>query len=214
MDRLNVLIVQGGDAHPFEGCSKILKEVYEKGGLANCEITHRDIGFERNLDKYDVVVIYTEGGELTRRLEENICNFVSRGKGIVGLHCASDSFRKNEEYIKMLGSYLKSHHPGTPNFTVEVTQKDHPLARRMKNFNITDEFYILELKDRVSVFLSAFSHSKQEPMAYTKSYGKGRVFYSANGHDERAFRNPYFKNLAIRGLLFASGRWKEEVGSK
>ncbi|MCP4640861.1 MAG: Gfo/Idh/MocA family oxidoreductase [bacterium] len=42
-------------------------------------------------------------------------------------------------------------------------------------------------------------------MAYTKSYGDGRVFYLALGHDERAFGHPSFQKLALRGVDWAAG---------
>jgi predicted dehydrogenase len=43
------------------------------------------------------------------------------------------------------------------------------------------------------------------PMAYTKSYGNGRVAYLANGHDLRAWRHPEFQKLLVRAIAWSAG---------
>ena len=44
------------------------------------------------------------------------------------------------------------------------------------------------------------------PVAWTKSWGKGRVFYSALGHDPKEFTDfPEALRLSIQGLLWAGG---------
>ena len=39
-----------------------------------------------------------------------------------------------------------------------------------------------------------------------RTQGKGRVFYTASGHDERVFRNADFHRLVIQGIRWAVGR--------
>lgn len=208
---LKVLVVTGGGYHPFGTCGPILKETYEYGGLAKCTLVERDNAFRQSLSGYDVIAIYTQGGKLGNEEENNLLSFVKNGGGLVGFHCASDSFVENAGYLSLLGSKFVTHGPGTPNFPVEVSNKSHTLAGRLPKFNITDEFYILELKDNpLDIFLTSPWQGKPQPMAYTRTFGKGRVFYTAMGHDERAFRNTSFKIMAVRGLLYAAGRWQKE----
>jgi scyllo-inositol 2-dehydrogenase (NADP+) len=208
MAAIKVLLVKGGMWHPFNSCAAILKRAYEDGGLAACTLAERDTAFDQDLSGYDVVVLYTQGGRLTKRQEKSLCQFVRSGGGLVGFHCASDSYVENADFMKMIGTHFASHAPGTPKFGVEVSDHDHELAEGLRNFDIIDEFYILERKaDDLDVFMTAQWQGGPQPMAYTRPYGDGRVFYSANGHDERAFRNPEFQRLAIRGLLWAAAEW-------
>lgn len=44
-----------------------------------------------------------------------------------------------------------------------------------------------------------------EPWTWVKGFGKGRVFYTAYGHDERTWNNPGFHQLKKEGILWAVG---------
>ena len=45
----------------------------------------------------------------------------------------------------------------------------------------------------------------KEPWTWVRTQGKGRVFYTAWGHDERTWGNPGFQNLVERGIRWAVG---------
>ena len=47
--------------------------------------------------------------------------------------------------------------------------------------------------------------SHHEPWTWVKEHGKGRVFYTAYGHDERTWSNPGFHKLVKEGILWAVG---------
>ena len=44
-----------------------------------------------------------------------------------------------------------------------------------------------------------------EPWTWIRTHGKGRVFYTAWGHDLRTWNNPGFQNLVERGIRWACG---------
>ena len=44
-----------------------------------------------------------------------------------------------------------------------------------------------------------------------RNQGKGRVFYTASGHDERTWRLPKFQKLVSAGVLWASGRANDDA---
>jgi putative membrane-bound dehydrogenase-like protein len=46
----------------------------------------------------------------------------------------------------------------------------------------------------------------KEPWTWVREQGKGRVFYTAWGHDERTWGHPGFQNLLERGVLWACGK--------
>ncbi len=45
----------------------------------------------------------------------------------------------------------------------------------------------------------------KEPWTWVRTHGKGRVFYTAWGHDERTWGNPGFQTLLERGIRWAVG---------
>jgi putative membrane-bound dehydrogenase-like protein len=47
---------------------------------------------------------------------------------------------------------------------------------------------------------------KGEPWTWVRAEGKGRVFYTASGHDERVFTNPGFHSLVAQGVRWSAGR--------
>ena len=48
----------------------------------------------------------------------------------------------------------------------------------------------------------------EEPWTWVRTEGKGRVFYTAYGHDYRTWQNPSFHDLIERGIRWASGKGK------
>jgi type 1 glutamine amidotransferase len=42
------------------------------------------------------------------------------------------------------------------------------------------------------------------PLAWTRSYGNGRVFYTALGHEEGVWRDPRFQTLLRNAVLWAT----------
>ncbi len=46
---------------------------------------------------------------------------------------------------------------------------------------------------------------RKEPWTWVRTHGKGRVFYTAWGHDQRTWGNPGFQNLVERGIRWAVG---------
>src|SRR5262249_9538133 len=59
--------------------------------------------------------------------------------------------------------------------------------------------------------LTAWWGGKQQPLAYAKSEGKGRVVYLANGH-ESALNNPSLQRIVVRSIRWAAGEdWMEKT---
>ena len=128
MAAIKVLLVRGGGYHRFNPCAQILKQTYEHGGLAKCTLAERDTAFDQDLSGYDAVVLYTQGGTLTKSQERNLCRFVKAGGGLVGFHCASDSYVDNPEFMKMIGTHFVTHAPGTLIAAPERSGVSRPLV--------------------------------------------------------------------------------------
>jgi len=198
------LLMIGGGYHRFASCGPILADHLKAFGSAECTVTEDRDAFLK-LDGYDVVIVYCQGGKLTDAQEKSLCDWVEAGGAFVGIHCASDSFVENERYMEMVGSQFATHGPITE-FRVDITDAEHDVARNIEPFTLTDEFYILKPrtdKPLHTVMTGSWQY-KTHPMTYVREYGKGRMFYTALGHDERVFNHPSFIKLIHRGIVWAT----------
>ena len=208
MAKKRVLVLIGGEWHAFERCAAILKRFLEAADRYTAEVTTNRDALKRNaIRRFDAVLAYTQGGKLTREQEAGLLEFVKRGGGFVGLHCATVSWLHSRGYRDMIGATFKDHGPV---FEIPVTVAPGRcwMTDRIQDFRITDELYLLDGVDARSVDVLATAQWKHKtcPVMYTKSYGDGRVFYIALGHDERAFRHAAFQKLVVRGLDWTLGR--------
>ena len=201
-----VLIALGGVYHPFESCGDILKQCLECTGQFSVQPTFDPSAF-LDLSEFDAVIVYTGGrDDLTPDQEQGLLEFVKAGGGFLGIHCATASFRSSDGYMEMVGSEFANHGPVTE-FAVEITaDADDIVPRVRKQFSVTDEFYIMKSRTNAAtrMFMEGWWHSERKPMGYVRDYGKGRVFYTALGHDERVFNHPDFQELVYKGLRYVT----------
>ena len=79
---------------------------------------------------------------------------------------------------------------------------------------IAEEQYLMDHDSRVTVLCAGIYRGEWKPAAWVKNWGKGRVFYSALGHDAAACSNQGFQRLLLRGSVWAAGQENLEPGSK
>lgn len=209
---IKVLFLVGGGHHDFDYNPKILTWLLEPTGEFTFTIT-QDREMLTHLAGYDAVLFYTQGGSLTAAQEEGLTAFVRAGHGFVGTHCASDSFTDNDAYWKMIGGRFKSH--GHEMFRVLLAPKpDAKLMKDVGDFVITDETYVNEIHKDARIQVLAKRAGDSEPVAWTQSYGKGRVFYTNLGHDKLAWGNASFQRMVTNALYWAANRTPGPTMSK
>jgi uncharacterized protein len=158
----------------------------------------------RTLASYDALLIYANIEKITPEQEKALLDYVAKGKGLVAVHCASYCFLNSPKYVELVGAQFLRH--GTGVFRTEVARPDHPVMRGFGGFSSWDETYVHHRhnKDRVVLAYRADGDTK-EPWTWVRTHGKGRVFYTAWGHDGRTWGNPGFQNLLERGIRWAAG---------
>jgi type 1 glutamine amidotransferase len=140
------------------------------------------------------------------------------GKGFVGIHAALDTNYTWPEYGEMIGGWFDQHPWMTFEAPIVNEQPDFPAVRHFpREFVKYDEIYHPKnwSRDKVNVLLSLdpsrldYSNNprihRQDhdfAVAWSKMYGKGRVFYSTLGHTEEAWQDP-----DIRKMYFEAIRW-------
>ena len=79
----------------------------------------------------------------------------------------------------------------------------------MKTIENWDETYVHDKFNEEGRTILAYREENgvKEPWTWVRKQGKGRVFYTAWGHDERTWSNRDFQNLIERGIKWAAGDW-------
>lgn len=153
------------------------------------------------LDSYDGLIVYANIDEIRPEQEQALLDFVASGKGFVPIHCASFCFRNSEKYVALVGAQFLRH--GTGTFGTTIAAPDHPIMKGFSGFESWDETYVhTKHNDKDRIVLET---RDGEPWTWVRSHGKGRVFYTAWGHDHRTFGHPGFHNLIERGIRWACG---------
>jgi putative membrane-bound dehydrogenase-like protein len=198
--RLEVLFLgDNGHHEPAERFPQLLKGLGPLGVNLTYTSSADDLNPE-TLGHYDALMVYANIDAITPPQEKALLDYVRSGHGFVPLHCASYCFRNSMQVVQMIGGQFKSH--GTGTFNTSISDLNHPIMKGFKPFETWDETYVHHLGNPDRVILQK---REDEPYTWVRSEGKGRVFYTAYGHDARTFANPGFHDLVFRGTLWAVG---------
>jgi uncharacterized protein len=178
-------------------------------------------GNAKNLDYFDAVFFYTTG-ELPMDDEQKaaLISFVKEdGKGFLGAHSAIDCFYKWPEYGEMVGAWF-DRHPWHQEVGVRVEDRTFAATRHFPpEFKITDEIYQLRdwSRDKVHMLMSidpatvdltkkdVHRTDKDFGVAWTKNFGKGRVFYCSLGHRQEVWLRPDIQKMWTEAVKWAIG---------
>lgn len=210
------LIVYGGwEGHDPCGVADVFTQILEK---ENFEVTKSDDldVFLEDMTEYDLIVPVWTMGTLKSQAEKNVCNAVAAGTGIAGCHGGMcDAFRNNTTWQFMTGAQWVAH-PGNSDVTYEVNINKachSPLIDGIDDFSITSEQYYIHVDPAVDVIATTtFTYPGNHmangkvtvPVAFTKRWGEGKVYYNSLGHDRHIFDIPEVREMMRRGFLYAA----------
>jgi putative membrane-bound dehydrogenase-like protein len=168
------------------------------------------LGDAEYLGKFDALLLYANHPRLTAKQWENLQNYVRQGGGFVPVHCASWCFSNIPGYDQLVGGRFKSHQTGT--FSAKIIQPSHPALSGVTEFEAWDETYFHNNHNpegrtvlMVREVMPGDTHTTPEPWTWVRTEGKGRIFYTASGHDERVWNQPGFHQLLKSGILWSIG---------
>jgi uncharacterized protein len=173
-----------------------------------------------NLKSYAAVMFYTTG-ELPMSASEKtaLLDFVRSGRGFLGVHSATDTFYTWPDYLDLIGGYFNGH-PWHQTVTIEVADPSDPLVAFLgHSLQVEDEIYqisdfdyrgshVLLRLDPGSVDLSKPGVHRRFygwPLAWTRSYGEGRVFYTALGHEASVWQDARYQRMLTNAILWSMG---------
>ncbi|HEX6810836.1 MAG TPA: PVC-type heme-binding CxxCH protein [Planctomycetota bacterium] len=164
------------------------------------------------LAAFDAVLLYgnwDQHGVMPAPQLDALLGFVDAGGGFVPVHCASACWGRSPAFVKLVGGRFARH--GGEEFAVENVAPDHPVLSGLASYRAWDETYEHDEQAGDRVILQ---RREQEPWTWVRTHGKGRVFYTASGHDHRVWDLPAFQELLRNGILWAVGPDKRELLGK
>lgn len=173
------------------------------------------------LSKLDALVFATTGSlPFNDDQKRALLDFVKNGKGFVGIHNATDTFYDWAEYGEMLGGYFAGH-PWHQEVGVIVEDANHPATRPLpQNLKVVDEIYtfknwdrrktrVLMRLDNGTVDLAKGNRPDHDyALGWCHEYGDGRVIYTALGHPDELWYQPWFREH-IAGCI----RWATKTAN-
>ncbi|SPE37623.1 conserved exported hypothetical protein [Candidatus Sulfopaludibacter sp. SbA6] len=186
------------------------------------------------LANYDLIVVDYQGPRWGSETERAVGDFVRSGKGLAVAHGSSYAFSGLDilgpghvktgrteppwpEWAEMVGGTWAGHPPSSFHaprhlFTVKFIDRDHPIARGMSGqFQTLDELYHgMRFLTGAHPIATAYDDpgiggtGKEEPILVTTSFGKGRVFYTALGHEVPGMQEAGFAITFVRGAEWAA----------
>ncbi len=209
---------------------EVMRQIARESGVL--EIVHTEdvslltAGFLRS---FDAVYFFTSGElPLSDQQKADLLEFVRQGKGFGGSHSATDCLYSWSEYGEMIGGYFDGH-PWTQEAVVDVEDPQNPMVAHLgPSFRFTEEFYQFRAfsRDQVRVLLTLDTRSVDMTaaginrtdgdfaLAWIRSFGKGRVFYSAFGHFPESFQSPPLRTMLLKALLWLTGEIDAEAAPR
>jgi type 1 glutamine amidotransferase len=174
--------------------------------------------------KYDLIIVNADRRDdefkFTRSQQEALFEFVRSGHGYVSIHGADNAAADwLPAWKEMLGGVFS--HFGLPDgktrkgkFTVKIVDTTSPVTRGLEDFPIEDElYYQLQLMPDVQPLATIEYQGTAWPVAWTRTFGKGRVFHTTMGHRDFGpnkkdpLHDPNLSRLVVQGIEWvAAGR--------
>lgn len=167
---------------------------------------------------------------MTPEGKNTLLQAIRNGKGFIGVHSAvatfprsskdSETSSKVDPYHKMLGAESIGHDSQQNGVLIQVDRKfpgmvDVPVGfspwdewHAMKNF--APDLHVILALDCAKMTGNVYQRSNF-PVAWARREVKGRVFFTAMGHNEEIWKNPAFRKMLLGGIRWASGELEADI---
>lgn len=163
----------------------------------------------------DLVIQVFTMSQITKEQEAGLLAAVrDNGTGMAGWHGGmGDSFRNNVDYQFMVGGQWVAHPGNVLDYDVHIIDQKDDVTNGLKNFHMKSEQYYMHVDPNVKVLattkfngtINSWIDGAVLPVAWKKTYGKGRIFYTSVGHNvSHVTEVPDAIELIKRGIKWAS----------
>jgi type 1 glutamine amidotransferase len=212
------LIVWGGwDGHEPQKVAEIFSKQLRQNGIeteiADTLDAFNDAGKLRDL--HLIVPVWTMG-EIGDEQCANVMETVASGTGIAGCHGGMcDAFRNSVRWQFMTGGNWVAHPGGDgTEYEINVRNTTGPVMNGVTDFKVKSEQYYMHVDPAVEVLaVTRFpvengyhvsNGAVEMPVAWTKKWGVGRVFYTSLGHHADIFDIPEALRIMTQGMIWAA----------
>jgi type 1 glutamine amidotransferase len=204
--------------------------LYLAGALENTGRFEVTIGEEAailetpSIRKYDLLIVMADRRDPEFQFsdcqQQAIFEFVRSGHGYISIHGADNAAKDwLPAWKEMLGGIFS--HIGLPDgktrkgsYTVRIVDTQSPITQGLKDFDLKDElYYQMQMMPGVQPLAVIEFQGTAWPVAWTRTFGQGRVFHTNLGHrdfgpdKDDPLRNPNLTKLIIQGAEWvAAGR--------
>ena len=206
-----VLLISGAAEYETDKTLPILKKYLESKAGCTCTLISAkgdaDVPGLENLDKCDVAVLYTRRLKLEGEQLERIKKYCTSGKPLIGIRTASHAIQTWLDLDKeVLGGNYKNHYKVGPLTEIKIETKDHPILKGVKPYQSQASLYRnTGLAKDVNILLTGSIPDGSEPIAWTRDYKGGRIFYTSLGH-QKDFEEESFLRLIANAVLWTTQR--------
>jgi putative membrane-bound dehydrogenase-like protein len=211
--RLEVLFLGAPTANgPYHDPITRYRSLKKAVGTAGINLTYSeslDEAFDPAfLDRFDALLLYgnwRQRGTMDPAHERALLDFVeNKGRGFLPIHCASACFGASEAFVRLVGGRFLRHGDGV--FAPVTVRPDHPAIAGTTPVEAWDETYVHDRHNDDRLVLQVRKDpAGDEPWTWVRTQGRGRVFYTASGHDHRVWDEPAFQALLKSAIHWAVG---------
>lgn len=214
MSKSALFVVGGWDGHtPFQSAEIFAGILCNEGYEIEVSDTLDSYLDADKLNRLDLIVPTWTMDRITDAQANGLLEAVKSGVGVGGWHgTMADSFRENTNYQFMVGGQWVAHPGNIIDYTVQITNGQHPITAGLSDFAMHSEQYYMHV-DPSNEVLATTTFSGEHvpwiagtvmPVVWTRRWGSGRVFYTSLGHVASDFDVAEAREIVRRGLLWAS----------
>ncbi len=215
-----VLYLYGGwpGHQPYQVAREWARPLFADLGF-DVDETNDVFALDADLTGYDLIALNWNNALLSEGLsaaqEDSLLGAAAAGTGIAAWHGAAAAFRTSIKYHWLLGGSFLEHPAGEgvkDPYEVSIVDRNHEITAGVADFRVASEQYYMSVDPNNHV-LAETTFSAQHlpwiegnriPQAWTRTWGRGRVFYSAVGHDLDDLQNPDVTRLCAQGFAWAA----------
>lgn len=203
------MIVQGGwQGHEPKQVADIMAAALRANGFeVKIADTLDALKDGAELKKLDLIFMAWTMGKIERDQLTPLLEAVADGVGLAGVHGGlGDSFREATDYQFMVGGQWVAH-PGNDGveYWVHIADHEHSITRGLSDFQVKSEHYYMHIDPAIHVLATTPFDDVTMPVAWTKMWGQGRVFYCSLGHVAQVFdQAPQILEMVTRGMIWAA----------
>ena len=213
---IRVLLIAGNEAHKWhnwEQTTPVIKAQLELDPRVKVDVsTDIEAALTKDLAGHDVLVQnsyanWQDPKSLSPEAQKAWVDFLQNGGGLVVVHFANGAWNfslpmagasdwpEYRQIVRRVWNHqgegdAKSGHDAFGPYQVAVTSLPHEISSGLKDFGIIDElYYRQDGTEPIEPLITAHSKDtdRDEPLAWTYTYGKGRVFQTLLGHSDRTY---------------------------